>query len=221
MNSGNFYDDTTQAHPQNSYAYTMPPPPPQKPTLKQQYKALPRWKKIGFGCGGIAGLLVWATILCTLCSAVTGAGAGATKPTPQPVAQSTQSKPTVKPTTAPTSTPTPIPTATPTPVPTPTPTPVPPTPTPEPTQPPADTAPTQPVASDAVNGNPWGYNFTHGTRIYAPADGFCNYFACVTTFTTSANGYVVECVNGKYSHSGGQKGVCSRDGGWWRDLLQP
>ena len=27
------------------------------------------------------------------------------------------------------------------------------------------------------------------------------------------NGYVVECANGEYSHSGGVSGACSRDGG--------
>ena len=64
-----------------------------------------------------------------------------------------------------------------------------------------------------TNGNPWGYNFIPGNLIYSPNDAFCTVFACVTTFWTSTNGYVAECGNGDYTHSGGVSGACSRDGG--------
>jgi hypothetical protein len=69
-----------------------------------------------------------------------------------------------------------------------------------------------------VNGNPWGYNFTPGKLLYTPAAAFCTYFACVSSFWTSTNGYVAECYNGDYTHSGGVRGACSRDGGVERPL---
>jgi hypothetical protein len=131
-------------------------------------------------------------------------------------AQSSTSAPsiaqhTVTATAAPTHQPTPShkqPTAAPTPKPRLTPTPQP--PTPAPTQPPA---PTQAPVSTGVNGNPWGYDFNPGNLIYAPPSTFCAYFSCVSTFWKDTNGYVVECANGEYSHSGGVSGACSRDGG--------
>lgn len=78
----------------------------------------------------------------------------------------------------------------------------------------------QPAQNTGVNGNPWGYDFNPGSLIYSPNSGFCNYFSCVTTFWKSTNGYVVECGNDKYSHSGGVKDVCSRDGGVQATLYQ-
>ena len=63
----------------------------------------------------------------------------------------------------------------------------------------------------AVNNNPWCYNFTHGPLIKHPHSAFCRYFSCVSDFWKATRGYVVECWNGKYSHSGGVRGVCSRD----------
>ena len=117
--------------------------------------------------------------------------------------------------------PTPSPTDTPTPTPSPTP-----TPTPAPIQqsaqqPVQQSQPVEPPAkASGVNGNPWGYNFTPGSLIYDPNSGFCSYFSCVTTFWKDTNGYVVECGNGKYSHSGGVKGACSEDGGVEATLYQ-
>jgi hypothetical protein len=78
----------------------------------------------------------------------------------------------------------------------------------------------QPAKTTGVNGNPWGYDFNAGSLIYNPNSGFCNYFTCVSTFWTKTSGYVVECGNGKYSHSGGVKDVCSRDGGVQATLYQ-
>ncbi len=89
-------------------------------------------------------------------------------------------------------------------------------PTRQPTHTPAPTP--QPTHCAAVNNNPWCYDFNPGSLIYNPPDTFCDYFACVSTFWTATSGYVVECVNGEYSHSGGVHGACSRDGGVMRPL---
>ncbi len=77
---------------------------------------------------------------------------------------------------------------------------------------PIPSVPTSTPATD-VNGNPWGYDFNPGNLIYDPDSGFCNYFSCVSTFWQDTSGYVVECANGKYSHSGGVSGACSQDSG--------
>lgn len=154
------------------------------------------------------------------------ANATATASAAQSQSNLTQAKTTTKPTTtatrvqpSPTATATKAPTPTPSPTqaPTPTATPQPtayvqPTqaPTPVPTSAPVPTATPAPVG---VNGNPWGYNFTPGNLIYSPASAFCSYFTCVSTFWTDTNGYVAECYNGSYTHSGGVRGACSRDGG--------
>lgn len=70
----------------------------------------------------------------------------------------------------------------------------------------------------AVNKNPWCYNFVRGSLIYRPKNAFCSYFHCVSDFWKAVRGYVVECGNGEYSHSGGIRGVCSRDKKVWRTL---
>ena len=123
------------------------------------------------------------------------------------------------------STPTPTPTATPTRTPTPTP-----TPTPKATAPPA--APTQaPVkpsqapparATCGAPANPWGYNFCGGGKyIYGPPSTFCSYFSCIPSFWKSTNGYVEQCADGMYSHSGGRSGSCSYHGGNNQPLFGP
>jgi hypothetical protein len=95
-------------------------------------------------------------------------------------------------------------------------------PTPVPTSPPAPTqvvVPTQPPVL-GVNGNPWGYDFTPGDLIYNPPPDFCTqYFACVTTFWRDTNGYVAQCANGVFTHSGGVRGACSRDDGEVRSSI--
>jgi hypothetical protein len=78
-------------------------------------------------------------------------------------------------------------------------------PKPQPTSPPAPTYNTDP------NG---------GQLVYSPPADFCNNNACVSTFWVDTAGYVVECANGEYSHSGGVRGVCSRDGGVAATLYQ-
>jgi hypothetical protein len=72
----------------------------------------------------------------------------------------------------------------------------------------------------AVNCNPWGYNFTHGSHIYNPAGAFCSYFACIANFW-NGRGYVMQCQDDEYSKSGGISGSCSHHGGNRRALLKP
>jgi hypothetical protein len=70
--------------------------------------------------------------------------------------------------------------------------------------------------------NPWGYNFCDyysGNTINNPPSNFCSYFACIASFWSFTNGYVAECNDTKYSHSGGVSGACSSHGGEWRPLL--
>ncbi len=73
--------------------------------------------------------------------------------------------------------PTPIPTEKPTPTPTPKPAIV-------PTHAPVSTTPPKPTqpACQAVNNNPWCYNFSPGKLIYYPPSGFCSYFNCIPSF---------------------------------------
>ncbi len=169
------------------------PPPPPKPTLRQRFNRLSRKAKFGLGCSTL--LLIFALCICSSVVATGGSQSG----TPAAGTSATTQQPTA--TTEPTKVPTTIPvkhTA--------------PTPRPAPTQPVPAQAPT------GVNGNPWGYNFTPGNLIYSPNAAFCSYFTCVSTFWTKTNGYVAECGNGEYTHSGGVSGACSRDGGVLRAL---
>jgi len=120
-------------------------------------------------------------------------------------------------------TPSPTATATPTPTPTPTRTPLPATPTPTPvpvvhTPTPAPPPPPPPPNLCGAPSNPWGYNFCGGSYIYSPPGSFCGYFNCIPSFWTSTNGYVEECQDGTYSHSGGVSGSCSHHGGNLRPL---
>ena len=91
------------------------------------------------------------------------------------------------------------------------------TPTNTPTLPPTPT----PTACQAVNNNPWCYNFNPGNLIYYPPSGFCTYFACIPTFVEPddpGDGYIVQCNDGKFSQSGGESGACSHHGGVSRPL---
>jgi hypothetical protein len=44
------------------------------------------------------------------------------------------------------------------------------------------------------------------------AGGFCSTHACIANFT-NGNGYIVQCADGMWSHSGGEPGACSDHGG--------
>ena len=121
--------------------------------------------------------------------------------------------PTNQPTHKPSATATPKPTATSTPKPTATPTPMP--------QPTATNTPAPSCQYQAVNGNPWCYNFQCCHTISSPPSNFCSYFTtCISSFW-SGNGYVEECQDGSYSKSGGISGSCSHHGGNLRPLLAP
>ena len=89
----------------------------------------------------------------------------------------------------------------------------------------ATTAPAPPTQAppQAANicgapANPWGYNFCGGNVIPNPAASFCSYFSCIASFWKSTNGYVEQCVDGMFSHSGGRSGSCSYHGGNSRPL---
>lgn len=167
-------------------------PQPKKPPTKRDYII----------AGSIVGLLLLACTVCGISAFAHGSnGAPTTPTTTTPSTQAAQIAATARPTTAPTAKPTTAPTAKPAARST-----VAPTQAPKPT-------PT-PAPRTGVNGNPWGYNFNPGNLIYNPPSAFCGqYFSCVSTFWVDTNGYVAECANGEYTHSGGVRGACSRDGG--------
>jgi hypothetical protein len=125
-------------------------------------------------------------------------------------AQSFTSSATQAPAATPTDTP-PKPTATATAVPTATPTLV---PTNTPVPPP-------PLICTDAGCSPWGYSFEAGNLIYSPPGNFCGYFNCIPSFWDQTNGYVMECQDSTYSHSGGVQGSCSHHGGNWRPLYAP
>lgn len=98
-------------------------------------------------------------------------------------------------------------------------------PSPRPSPPPAPThaASPKPVAFNycGAPANPWHYNFcaaNAGKYIRYPNADFCSYFNCIASFWQSTNGWVAECVDGTYSHSGGVSGACSHHGGVLRPL---
>jgi hypothetical protein len=123
-----------------------------------------------------------------------------------------------------TATPAPIvaPTPTPTLAPTPQPVAVAPKATVRPTQKPAPPPPAPPAFNYCgAPANPWHYNFCGGSVITAVPSSFCSYFPCIPSFWQSTKGYAEECVDGKYSHSGGRPGACSYHGGELRPVLAP
>jgi hypothetical protein len=82
--------------------------------------------------------------------------------------------------------------------------------------------PAPPPPPISVNNNPWGYNFDNAPNVISsPPGNFCEYFACIPSFWNQTSGYVEECVDGDYSHSGGVSGSCSQHGGNLRPLYLP
>lgn len=71
-----------------------------------------------------------------------------------------------------------------------------------------------------IAANPWNYRFTGTILLRHPNIAFCTRFLCVTTFWKDQRGYVVQCRNGKYSHSGGIPGACSQDLGVMNTVYQ-
>jgi hypothetical protein len=222
------YPQFQQPHNAPTSSYTQPPstpgqfqypppynynqPPKRASGFRHWFRTRSRRTKIGLGCGTI----IAALLLCICAASVYGSTTVGTIPTPTPTTGHVTilNPPTVN---IPTETPTlpPSPTQKPTPIPT-----VKPTSKPQPTQPPVHPTPTQP-ACQAVNNNPWCYNFSPGKLIYVPPSGFCNYFNCIPTFYGSddpGDGYIVQCNDGTYSQSGGESGACSHHGGVMRPL---
>ena len=150
--------------------------------------------------------------------AAAGASSSATKPTAQRSIQPSVQESTIEPTPTPEFE---------TPTPTPTPTPPKPTPTPTPTitKAPVVAKSTAPAPKPkpkyaAVNGNPWGFNWTCCKKIYDPPSEFCSYFDCIASFW-EGQGYVIQCDDSMFSLSGGRQGACSHHGGVNRPLYAP
>jgi hypothetical protein len=216
-----FYNQPTQGSPGQFQQAPFPnfPPPQQRTGCWSWYKTRTRNAKIGLGCGTILALLLFFSCI----GSAIGSGNLATHITPTPTSTSGQAAIIISPTVA-QDTPTAVPTQKPMPTPSiePTPTPIPTqaaqaTQAPQPTQPPKPT----PSSCQAVNGNPWCYNFSSGNLIYNPPSNFCNYFACITSFwepDDPGDGYIVQCSDSMYSQSGGERGACSYHGGVMRPL---
>jgi hypothetical protein len=95
------------------------------------------------------------------------------------------------------------------------------TPTARPTAAPTAQPTPRPTAAPNTCGapaNPFGYDFCGGGVIASPPSNFCDYFNCIPSFWNSTNGYVEECADATYSHSGGRSGSCSSHGGNRRPL---
>jgi hypothetical protein len=56
--------------------------------------------------------------------------------------------------------------------------------------------------------NPAVYTFCGGSLIRSPDDGACLYFACIDAFD-DGKGYMIQCMDGMLSMSGGRPGSCS------------
>ncbi len=79
--------------------------------------------------------------------------------------------------------------------------------------------PAAPPNTCGAPANPFGYDFCPpASVIYSPPSSFCGYFNCIPSFWDSTKGYVEECHDGTYSHSGGRPGACSYHGGELRPL---
>ena len=85
------------------------------------------------------------------------------------------------------------------------------------TTPPAP--PARPVAATCgAPANPDGYNFCgRGGLIYTFPSDFCSYFDCIANYP-NGTGYIDECSDQTYSHSGGRPGACSHHGGELRPV---
>lgn len=200
--------------------FQYPPPynaPQQRQSgFRQWFRTRTRITKFGLGCGAIIAILLF--FLCSIAAVGSTMVASTQTSTPTVTATTGQAAVIASPG-ATQQTPTAVPTPKPTPVPTKAVQPTQPLPTPKPTQPPPPT-PT-PASCQAVNGNPWCYNFNPGNLIYYPPSGFCNYFNCIPSFVEPddpGDGYIVECNDSMFSQSGGERGACSYHGGVWRPL---
>lgn len=209
------------------------PPNPRPFSLAQLLSRVPGYRSGPGTKAGLASLLYLGCLVAILAGVATGVSAAAPwgqLAAGQPAAASPTSTPTPR-----AAEPTPTATAVPTPTATPTATPPPPSrtptasaiPTPAPTvaartpvpQAPAP-PPKPPPATCGAPGNPWGYNFCGGGVIGSPPANFCDYFNCIPSLWRQTNGYVIQCGDGTFSHSGGVRGSCSSHGGDGRVLYQ-
>jgi hypothetical protein len=88
-----------------------------------------------------------------------------------------------------------------------------------PAAPPATAAVTAAKPTCGAAANPWGYNFCgRGHTIAKPPATFCTYFRCIPSFWKQTKGYVMQCKDLTYSHSGGRSGSCSSHKGNKRAL---
>jgi len=70
--------------------------------------------------------------------------------------------------------------------------------------------------------NPWCFSVAGGgSVIYNPPFDLCSWIDCIASFWDYTNGYVIQCADGEFSHSGGVSGSCSSHGGNWRPLYRP
>lgn len=86
---------------------------------------------------------------------------------------------------------------------------------------PAPRAAPAPASGCDAAANPWGYTFCGGNPISSPPTSFCSVFPCIPSFWNQTNGYVMQCRDGLFSHSGGVRGSCSSHGGNARALYTP
>lgn len=70
----------------------------------------------------------------------------------------------------------------------------------------------------AVAHHSWCASFQRGRLLFDPPTTFCSSFTCIAGFWQNTGGYVSECKDGRYSHSGGRPGDCSHHGGVLRPL---
>ncbi len=74
------------------------------------------------------------------------------------------------------------------------------------------------AATCGAPANPDGYNFCgRGGLIYTFPSDFCDYFDCIANYP-NGTGYIDECSDQTYSHSGGRPGACSHHGGELRPV---
>lgn len=210
-----FYTQPTQAAPGQFQQppFTNFPPQRNQSGIWKWYTSRTTKVKLSIGCGAILALLLFFACIGTAVGSVNLA----TQATPTPTIPSHQAALLVSPTA--TNTPTPTPTPTPT---------LPPTPSPTSKPAIAPTSPAQPTPlpptatpCPGINCNPWGYNYSPGKLIYYPPANFCSYFDCISSFwepDDPGDGYVIQCVDGRFSQSGGERGACSSHGGVSRPL---
>ncbi len=207
-----YYNQPTQATPGQFQRppYNNFPPPRRQSSIWQWYKSRTKKVKLSIGCGMILAVLLLFSCIGTAVGSVNLATQSTPTPTTPPQQAAILASPAATATVTPTATPTQQPTPTPKPT-------IAPTHPPLPTQPPKPTAP----PCQAINNNPWCYNFVPGKLIYYPPSGFCNYFACIPSFVEPddpGDGYIVQCGDGSFSQSGGERGACSYHGGVSRPL---